>query len=139
MSFRLNAPLPIHQVDGRHMKHAFPSLRAWVPYWRLPRRRCPGYFAEVNWPCLIRTYARSSTPDYGPFAKADLGKGGPIPALVSHDRILDVSARPETAGASTVTELIEHWEAVLPVLEAVAADSRARLAAAVRCQPIQPG
>jgi 2-keto-4-pentenoate hydratase/2-oxohepta-3-ene-1,7-dioic acid hydratase in catechol pathway len=58
-------------------------------------------------------------------AKADLGNGGPVPALVSHDRILDVSARPETAGASTVTELLEHWEAVLPVLEAVAADSRA--------------
>jgi 2-keto-4-pentenoate hydratase/2-oxohepta-3-ene-1,7-dioic acid hydratase in catechol pathway len=58
-------------------------------------------------------------------AKADLGKGGPVLALVSHDRILDVSARPETAGAGTVTELLEHWEAVLPVLEAVAADSRA--------------
>lgn len=31
------APLPIHPVDGRHMKHAFPSLRARIPYWRSPR------------------------------------------------------------------------------------------------------
>ena len=64
----------------------------------------------------------------GPWAlaKADLGNGRPVPALVSHDRILDLSARPETAGARTVTELLEHWEAVLPVLEAVAADPRTR-------------
>src|SRR6185312_14722847 len=81
MSLRLNAPLPIHQVDGRHMKHAFPSLRAWVPYWRLPRRRCRGYFAEVNWPCLIRTYARSSTPDYGPLPRPTLATAGRSPPL----------------------------------------------------------
>ena len=74
-------------------------------------------------------------------AKADFGKGGPVPALVSHDRILDVSARPETAGAGTVTELLEHWEAVLPVLEAVAADSRAvwrPLADASLHSPVEP-
>ena len=74
-------------------------------------------------------------------AKADFGNGGPVPALVSHDRILDVSARPETAGAGTVTELLEHWEAVLPVLEAVAADPRAvwrPLAAASLYSPVEP-
>ena len=54
-------------------------------------------------------------------AKADLGNGGPVPALVSRDRILDLSARPEMAGARTVTELLERWEAVAPVLAAVAA------------------
>ena len=77
----------------------------------------------------------------GPWAlaKADLGSGGPVPVLVSRDRVLDLSARPETAGARTVTELLEHWEAVLPALEAVAADPRAALAAAGRCPPVQPG
>ena len=77
----------------------------------------------------------------GPWAlaKADLGNGGPVPALVSRDRILDLSARPETAGARTVAELLDHWEAVLPVLEAVAADPRTGVAAAGRCQPAQPG
>jgi len=52
-----------------------------------------------------------------------------------------VSARPETAGAGTVTELLEHWEAVLPVLEAVAADPRAvwrPLAAASLYSPVEP-
>ena len=74
-------------------------------------------------------------------AKADLGNGGPVPALVSRDRVLDVSARPETAGAGTVTELLEHWEAVLPVLAAVAADPRAAwrpLADASLYSPVEP-
>jgi len=74
-------------------------------------------------------------------AKADFGNGGPVPALVSHDRILDVSARPETAGAGTVTELLGRWEAVLPVLAAVAADPRAvwrPLAAASLYSPVEP-
>ena len=64
----------------------------------------------------------------GPWAlaKADLGSGTPVPALVSHDRILDLSARPETAvGSGSVTGLLEHWETVLPALAAVAADPRA--------------
>jgi 2-keto-4-pentenoate hydratase/2-oxohepta-3-ene-1,7-dioic acid hydratase in catechol pathway len=79
----------------------------------------------------------------GPWAlaKADLGKGGPVPALVSRDRVLDLSARQETAGARTVTELLEHWEAVLPVLEAVGADPRARwqpLADARLHSPVEP-
>lgn len=55
-------------------------------------------------------------------AKADFGVGEPVPALVSRDRILDLSARPETAGARTVTELLERWETVFPVLAEVAAD-----------------
>ncbi len=63
----------------------------------------------------------------GPWAlaSADLGNGGPVPALVARDRILDLSVRPQTAGAGTVTELLEHWDAVLPALEAAAADPRA--------------
>ena len=63
----------------------------------------------------------------GPWAlaKADFGKGGPVPALVSRDRILDLSARPETADARTITELLGRWEAIAPVLAAVAADPRA--------------
>jgi 2-keto-4-pentenoate hydratase/2-oxohepta-3-ene-1,7-dioic acid hydratase in catechol pathway len=79
----------------------------------------------------------------GPWAlaKADLGNGDPVPALVSRDRILDLSARPETAGARTVTELLERWEAVLPVLEAVAADPQAAwrpLADASLHSPVEP-
>ena len=79
----------------------------------------------------------------GPWAlaKADLGNGGPVPALVSRDRILDLSARPETAGARTVTELLDHWETVLPVLEAVAADPRTGwqpLASASLRSPVEP-
>ena len=65
-------------------------------------------------------------------ARADLGHGGPVPALASRDRVVDLSARPETAGARTVTELLEHWEAVLPVLEAVAANIRRSYAACPR-------
>ncbi len=63
----------------------------------------------------------------GPWAlaRASLGDGGPVPVLVSHDRFLDLSARPETAGARTVTELLGQWAAALPALEAVAADPRA--------------
>ena len=38
-------------------------------------------------------------------AKADFGVGEPVPALVSRDRILDLSARPETAGARTSSTL----------------------------------
>src|SRR6185437_7669550 len=79
----------------------------------------------------------------GPWAlaKADLGNGGPVPALVSRDRILDLSARPETADARTITELLGRWEAVLPVLAAVAADPRAAwrpLAAASLYSPVEP-
>ncbi|MGH3249974.1 MAG: fumarylacetoacetate hydrolase family protein [Trebonia sp.] len=79
----------------------------------------------------------------GPWAlaKADLGDGEPVPALVSHDRILDLSVRPETAGARTVTELLERWEEVLPVLGAVAADPRSAwrsLADARLHSPVEP-
>jgi 2,4-diketo-3-deoxy-L-fuconate hydrolase len=79
----------------------------------------------------------------GPWAlaKAGLGNGGPVPVLVSRDRVLDLSARPETAGARTVTELLERWEAVLPVLEAVAADPEAAwrpLAGARLHSPVEP-
>jgi 2-keto-4-pentenoate hydratase/2-oxohepta-3-ene-1,7-dioic acid hydratase in catechol pathway len=79
----------------------------------------------------------------GPWAlaKADLGHGDPVPALVSRDRILDLSGRSETAGARTVTELLERWEAVLPVLEAVAADPQAAwrpLADASLHSPVEP-
>jgi 2-keto-4-pentenoate hydratase/2-oxohepta-3-ene-1,7-dioic acid hydratase in catechol pathway len=79
----------------------------------------------------------------GPWAlaKADLGSGGPVPALVCHDRILDLSTRPETVGAGTVTELLERWEAVLPVLAAVAADPRAvwlPLAEVTLHSPVEP-
>lgn len=60
----------------------------------------------------------------GPWAlaKADLGSGAAVPVLVSRDRVTSLSARPETAGARTVTELLDRWDAVLSVLEAVAAD-----------------
>ena len=63
----------------------------------------------------------------GPWAlgRADLGGGRPVPALVSQDRVLDLSARPELAGARTVTDLLDRWEALLPALNAVAADPRA--------------
>jgi 2,4-diketo-3-deoxy-L-fuconate hydrolase len=79
----------------------------------------------------------------GPWAlaKADLGNGGPVPALVARDRILDLSARRETAGARTVTELLEHWDTILPALEAIAADPRAvwrPLAEASLHSPVEP-
>ena len=79
----------------------------------------------------------------GPWAlaRAGLTGGGPVPALVSRDRILDLSARPELAGARTVSELLEHWEAVLPVLESVAADPKAGwqpLAGASLHSPVEP-
>lgn len=74
-------------------------------------------------------------------AKADLGSGGPVPALVSRDRILDLSAHPETAGARTVTELLERWDAVAPLLKAVAADPQAGwrpLSGARLHSPVEP-
>ncbi len=74
-------------------------------------------------------------------AKADLGNGRPVPVLVSHDRVLDLSARPETAGARTVIELLDRWETVLPLLEAVAADPQAGwrpLADAHLHSPVEP-
>jgi 2-keto-4-pentenoate hydratase/2-oxohepta-3-ene-1,7-dioic acid hydratase in catechol pathway len=79
----------------------------------------------------------------GPWAlaRAGLAYGGPVPALVSRDRILALSARPELAGARTVSELLEHWETVLPVLAAVAADPKARwqpLAGASLHSPVEP-
>jgi 2,4-didehydro-3-deoxy-L-rhamnonate hydrolase len=79
----------------------------------------------------------------GPWAlaKADLGGGGPVPALVSRDRVLDLSARRETAGMRTVTELLDRWETVLPVLEAIAADPDAAwqpLAGAGLHSPVEP-
>jgi len=79
----------------------------------------------------------------GPWAlaRAGLTDGGPVPALVSRDRILDLSARPELAGARTVSELLERWETVLPVLEAVAADPKAGwqpLAGASLHSPVEP-
>ena len=60
----------------------------------------------------------------GPWAlaKADLGGGAAVPVLVSRDRVTDLSARQEPAGAGTITELLDRWDAVLPALEAVAAD-----------------
>jgi 2-keto-4-pentenoate hydratase/2-oxohepta-3-ene-1,7-dioic acid hydratase in catechol pathway len=74
-------------------------------------------------------------------AKADLGADGPVPVLVSRDRFLDLSTRPETAGERTVTELLGHWDAILPVLDAVAADPRTAwrpLAEAVLHSPVEP-
>ncbi|HEY0932549.1 MAG TPA: fumarylacetoacetate hydrolase family protein [Trebonia sp.] len=87
--------------------------------------------------------ARVRTIDHtGPWAlaKADLG-GGPVPALVSGDRVLDLSAVPGTAGAGTVTELLERWAAVLPALDAAAADPGAGwrpLAEASLHSPVEP-
>jgi 2,4-diketo-3-deoxy-L-fuconate hydrolase len=79
----------------------------------------------------------------GPWAlaRADLGNGGPVPALVSRDRVLDLSARPETAGAGTVTALLERWPEVAPLLDAMAADPRAGwrpLADARLASPVEP-
>lgn len=79
----------------------------------------------------------------GPWALASTGlaDGGSVPALVSRDRILDLSARPELAGARTVGELLDHWETVLPVLAAVAADPKAGwqpLAGATLHSPVAP-
>jgi 2,4-diketo-3-deoxy-L-fuconate hydrolase len=74
-------------------------------------------------------------------AKADLGSGAAVPVLVSRDRVTDLSARPETAGARTVTELLEQWDAVLPALEAVAADPGTAwqpLAGATVHSPVEP-
>ena len=74
-------------------------------------------------------------------AKASLGNGRPVPVLVSHGRFLDLSARPETSGALTVTGLLEHWDGVLPVLEAIAADPRTQwrpLAEASLHSPVEP-
>ena len=79
----------------------------------------------------------------GPWAlaKADLGSGGAVPVLVCRDRVTDLSTRPETAGARTVTELLGHWDAVLPVLETVAADPGTAwqpLAGATVHSPVEP-
>jgi 2-keto-4-pentenoate hydratase/2-oxohepta-3-ene-1,7-dioic acid hydratase in catechol pathway len=74
-------------------------------------------------------------------AKASLGDGRAVPVLVSRDRFLDLSARPETSGALTVTDLLEHWDVVLPVLAAVAADPRTQwrpLAEASLRSPVEP-
>src|SRR5690242_476190 len=114
--------------------------RAVIPYWRSPRED----IRLFHWGELALPGTHISAIDHAglwALAKADLGRGKPVPALVSHDRILDLSARPETAGAGTVTELLEHWETVLPVLAAVAADPRASwrpLADASLYSPVEP-
>jgi 2,4-didehydro-3-deoxy-L-rhamnonate hydrolase len=98
----------------------------------------------LRWGELALPYPQVRAIDHaGPWAlaKADFGAGGPVPALVSRDRVLDLSARPETSGAPTVAGLLERWEAVLPVLEAVAADPGAAwmpLAAARLHSPVEP-
>jgi 2,4-didehydro-3-deoxy-L-rhamnonate hydrolase len=79
----------------------------------------------------------------GPWAlaKADLGGGGPVPVLVSRDRVLDLSARSETGGARTIAGLLDQWETVLPALDAIAADPRAGwrpLAGARLHSPVEP-
>jgi 2,4-didehydro-3-deoxy-L-rhamnonate hydrolase len=79
----------------------------------------------------------------GPWAlaRADLGSGSVVPAVVSRDRVADLSTRPEMAGARTVTELLEQWDAVLPALEAVAADPGTAwrpLAGATVHSPVEP-
>jgi 2,4-diketo-3-deoxy-L-fuconate hydrolase len=122
------------------MKRAFPSLRA--------RIHTGAHHSEdvlaIGWSELALPYTHVRAIDHAglwALAKADFGNGGPVPALVSHDRIVDLSARPETAGAGTVTELLEHWEAVLPVLEAVAVDPQAvwlPLADASLSSPVEP-
>jgi 2,4-diketo-3-deoxy-L-fuconate hydrolase len=74
-------------------------------------------------------------------ARADLGGGQPVPVLVARDRFLDLSRRPEIAGARTVTELLDRWDAILPVLDAVAAAPRAQwqpLADARLHSPVEP-
>src|SRR5213078_3335845 len=106
----------------------------------LTTRRCPGYFAGVN--ALPDTRVRL-IDHAGPWAlaRADLGTGGLVPALVARDRVLDLSTRQETAGARTVTELLEHWDAALPALDAIAADPRARwqpLSGARLGSPVEP-
>jgi 2,4-diketo-3-deoxy-L-fuconate hydrolase len=79
----------------------------------------------------------------GPWAlaRADLGSGSVVPVLVSRDRVADLSTRPETAGARTVTELLEQWDVVLPALEAAAADPGTAwrpLAGATVHSPVEP-
>jgi len=114
--------------------------RAVIPYWRSPREG----IRLFHWGELALPGTHIRAIDHAglwALAKADLGSGKPVPALVSHDRILDLSARPETAGTGTVTELLEHWETVLPVLAAVAADPRAPwrpLAGASLYSPVEP-
>ena len=74
-------------------------------------------------------------------AKAGLGNGEPVPVLVAHDRLLDLSGRPETAGARTVTELLGQWDTIHPALTAIAADPRAEwrpLADASLHGPVEP-
>jgi len=64
-----------------------------------------------------------------------------VPVLVSRDRVADLSTRPETAGARTVTELLEQWDVVLPALEAAAADPGTAwrpLAGATVHSPVEP-
>ena len=42
-------------------------------------------------------------------AKADLGDGGPVPALVSRDRVLGLSACPETSGRAPLNTGVRTW------------------------------
>jgi 2,4-didehydro-3-deoxy-L-rhamnonate hydrolase len=79
----------------------------------------------------------------GPWAlaRADLGSGVPAPVLVARDRVLDLSAHPDTAGVRTVNELLERWAAILPALNAIASDPAAAwqpLAAASLHSPVEP-
>src|ERR1700733_7316210 len=82
---------------------------------------------NLNLSCLIH-WSEAALPEThvqlidhaGPWAlaKADLGSGAAVPVLVSRARVPTLPARRETAGARTITELLDRWDAVLPALAA---------------------
>ncbi|GAA2130945.1 hypothetical protein [Actinomadura napierensis] len=46
-----------------------------------------------------------------------------FPALVAHERVLDLSARDEVGRPRGTLELLDRWDEVLPALEALAAST----------------
>jgi len=62
----------------------------------------------------------------GTWALARLGRDdSSVPALVAHDRMLDLSRRAEIGQPRTNIELLERWDSVAPLLETLAADQDA--------------
>ncbi|OIJ65490.1 fumarylacetoacetate hydrolase family protein [Streptomyces mangrovisoli] len=53
-------------------------------------------------------------------------EGGPtVPALVAHDRALDLSDRPELGSPRSTADILARWDELEPVLAALAADTAA--------------
>jgi 2,4-diketo-3-deoxy-L-fuconate hydrolase len=74
-------------------------------------------------------------------ARAARPDGSAASVLVAHDRMLDLSTRPELGHPATTAVLLERWDSVQPVLQALAAGSRdgwEPLAGARLLSPVEP-